>query len=451
MKKILAFIFLISSFANAQNIVNATMSPTLKTDWVILYKIEGATQKFVQNSKIKIDTIFIDGKKQAVGNFSFTLPENTEIGAYRVSYKLQDAGFVDFIFNKENISFHFDPNNPNKSVVFSESKENIVYKNYTDAVTEAQQELNTIQVEFLKNPKSKLKSKYRSALKEVKKVQQKYQNLSNGMFVNSLIKASEKNNPSEIIAYTNAYMSNTKNTFFDNINFADKKLLNSPFLVDKITDYIFFMNQSDNKEMQTKLYKESIYTVLSKIKELTFKKQVIEYLVGQFELSKNIEVIDYLLQKYRGLPYNIKNNSFLSEKISLFATEVGRTAPDFSWREGNQPYRLSQLNGAENYILVFWSTTCSHCLREIPNLHAYIKGNRNVKVIAFSLENDKYGWESYKTNLYGWHNVLGLNKWENKIARTYNIHSTPSYFILDANKKIIAKPEGLKDVKLFFD
>jgi len=151
-----------------------------------------------------------------------------------------------------------------------------------------------------------------------------------------------------------------------------------------------------------------------------------------------IITINYLLT------YKVK------DKLSLFAAEVGRIAPDFSWKENDKTLTLSKLDDAENYLLIFWSTTCSHCLREIPKIHEFLKENKKVKVIAFSLEKEKYGWENYKQNLNGWHNVLGLNKWQNKTARTYNIVSTPTYFVLDANKKIISKPEHLKDVKLFF-
>ena len=53
MKKILAFIFLISSFTQAQHTINGTMSPAIKSDWVTLHKIEGARQFFIQNTKIK--------------------------------------------------------------------------------------------------------------------------------------------------------------------------------------------------------------------------------------------------------------------------------------------------------------------------------------------------------------------------------------------------------------
>ena len=65
MKKILAFIFLICSFSYAQHTITGTMSPTIKSDWVILYKIEGARQTFVKNTKIKIDSFTVEGKKKS--------------------------------------------------------------------------------------------------------------------------------------------------------------------------------------------------------------------------------------------------------------------------------------------------------------------------------------------------------------------------------------------------
>jgi hypothetical protein len=75
-----------------------------------------------------------------------------------------------------------------------------------------------------------------------------------------------------------------------------------------------------------------------------------------------------------------------------------------------------------------------------------------MKVVAFALEKESFVWENYKrTKLSGWHNVLGLNKWQNEIARTYNIMSTPTYLVLDKNKKIIGKPYEIKDVKEFLN
>ena len=451
MKKILAFIFLISSFAQAQYTVNGTMSPAIKTDWVILYKIEGATQKFIQNSKITIESVDVQGEKKALGRFSFTLPENTKVGSYRITYRLEENGYVDFIFNKENINFGFHPDYANQTVTFTTSKENIIYKNYLDEIATAQEALDSIQIAALQNTDLNLNGKYKKALKKVTTIQAEYLEASKGMYVQPFIKASLRTNPSEIIASPEKYMSNMTDTFFDSMSFNDKTLLNSSFLISRITDYVFYINYSEDTATQQGLYKKSVDKVLSKIDNITFKKDVIEFLITQFETSMNLDLIDYLFENhYSKLPANIQDKEFKKGKQALFAAEVGRIAPNFSWKENGKELSLSKLNDSENYLLIFWSTTCSHCLNEIPQVHKFLKENKKVKVIAFSLEEDSFGWNSYKKTLPNWHHVLGLNKWQNKTARTYNIISTPSYFILDANKKIIAKPEQLEDVKLFF-
>ncbi|MCG1035170.1 TlpA family protein disulfide reductase [Polaribacter sargassicola] len=452
MKKILALIFFISSFANAQYTINGTMSNAIESDWVILYKIEGSSQKYIQDSKIKTSIVDVQGKKQEIGTFNFTLPKDTEPGAYRITYKLENAGFVDFIFNKENLNFSFHPDYPYQTVTFSTSKENILYKKYLEKISNAQEKLDSIQITALQNPNLDLKKDYKVAYNNVNTIQNEYLLSSKGMYIAPFIKASLRNNPEEILDNPQTYMSNIINTFFDKIDFNNKTLLNSYFLVDKITDYVFYINYSDDPNTQQILYKKSVDKVISKFENPIYKKNTIEFLINQFETIMNLELIDYLFENhYSKLPKTIQNQKFITSKQSLFATEVGRIAPDFSWKENDKNFKLSTLNDSEKYVLVFWSTTCSHCLNEIPKLYNFLKENKAVKVIAFALEDDKFGWENYKTSLPNWHNVLGLNKWENKIARTYNIISTPTYFILDKNKKIIAKPESLEDVKSFLN
>ena len=88
---------------------------------------------------------------------------------------------------------------------------------------------------------------------------------------------------------------------------------------------------------------------------------------------------------------------------------------------------------------------------EVPQLYELTKDNPNVKVIAFAMEKDDLGFNYHTQKFENWTNILGLGKWDNPIAKNYNIVSTPTYFILDTNKRIIAKPEFFKDVKAFFE
>ncbi len=451
MKKLLSLLVLVTTITQAQYTIKGTMSPLYKSNWVILYKIEGARQVFISNTNSKKDTIFIHGKKQEVAKFQFQLPKNAKSGSYRVTYNTEEAGFVDFLFNKENIEFSFNPTYPEQSIEYSISRENKLYKEYLQAINLTQHTLDSIQIIALQKPKITQTTSYKQALARVNDVQQIYLNKSKGMMVNHFIKATLRKNAPTIILSMQDYLTSIVKNFFLNMNFNDSVLYNSSFLVDRITDYIFYLNYSKDSTLQQKLYKESVEKVMNIVEKPAFKKDVIEFLVTQFEARKNVDMVDELFTKYYDkLPKTLQNKKFKEEKLQLLAAEVGRIAPDFSWEEGKKFYKLSTLNDANNYVLVFWSTECSHCLKEIPQLYKFMKDKKNTKVIAFALEKNIYSWNNYILKLKGWHNVLGLNKWQNKTAKNYQVYSTPNYFILNKNKKIITKPTLLKDVKKFF-
>ena len=453
MKTIFTFLLLVSSIANAQHTIKGIVIPKIeKSDWIILYKIEGTKQVFVNNTSMKSVSIVVNGKKELAGNFELKMPSSAKSGVYRINYRLEGESFVDFFYNKEDVSFIFNPDNPELSITFSESSENRLFNAYIKIISIAQQQVDSIQVAVLQNPSLDLKIQYKKAKKNVDSIQDKYTEAAKDKYIAPFIKASLRNNPATILTSVNDYMLNLKNTYFNTLDFSSKTLINSSFLTNKILEYLFYINFSDDKKTQQKLFKQSIETVLTRIKSQPYKKDIIEFLIEQFETSKNLEIIDYLFDKhYNKLPKNLQNQKFKSDKIALFVTETGRIAPDFSWKENGKTLQLSTLNDAEKYVLVFWSTSCSHCLREIPLLHAYMENKKGIKVIAFALEEDAFVWENYsKANLSGWHNVLGLNKWQNKVSTTYQVFSTPSYFVLDNNKKIIAKPNEIKDVKAFF-
>jgi hypothetical protein len=80
-----------------------------------------------------------------------------------------------------------------------------------------------------------------------------------------------------------------------------------------------------------------------------------------------------------------------------------------------------------------------------------MKGKTNTKVIAFAMETSDDVWSNYRLKMPGWHHVLGLGKWENPTAKTYQINSTPSYFVLGMDKQIIAIPRTIDDLKFILD
>jgi thiol-disulfide isomerase/thioredoxin len=456
MKRILALLVFVTSLANAQFTVKGTMTPPEEGDWVILYKIEGAKQKFVQHSTIKFDTVVIGNRKQAIGRFELKLPQDAQKGSYRVTYRDKGAGFVDFLFNKENVEFVFNPEYPEQSVVFTKSIENKVYREYLEALALTQRNIDSLQVAYIKSGSKDTKKEYKKALKSLEDVQEIYEGKSKGMLAYHFIKASKNENPSSVLDNTQDYMNSVVSNFFTNIDFDNKELYNSSFLIDKVTDYVFYLNVADNQSLQQKLYKESIVKVMDKVEDNdVLRKEFSEYLITRFTNARNSGIVDWLLADYYDkLPADKQDAKFRDDKIATLRATVGRTAPDFSWEEEDKKFSLSTLKDGENYLLIFWSTQCSHCVEEIPEVHEFMKKHAKTSVIGFAVEQDDIDFNSWAQNkLYGWHNVMGThpyNKWENETVQKYNLTGTPTYFVLDQNKKIIAMPNSFKDIKDYF-
>ena len=448
MKKLLLLLFLASFSLQAQYKIKGELNPPKSYNWIILYKIEGARQVFIKSETLKKTSKLINGKKTNISQFEFTLPANAKAGAYRVSYKTEGNGFADFLFNKENIDFTFNPEKAEETIQFKKSKENQLYQEYINIVSTQQYKTDSLQIAYLKNPQVKTASLYKAQLSKIATLQKKYVEKSKGLMVQNFIKATNRYNSPTISKNAQEYLKSINDHFFDTIDFNNKALYNSAFIVDRVTDYVFYMNYSDDATKQTELHKKAVQNVLSKASNQTFKKDLIEFLMTQFVNSRNIDFADYLMKTYyHKLPSTIQNKEFVANFNEKTVVSVGRTAPEITWSKNGKNYKLSTLNDAQNYVLVFWSTGCSHCLREIPVLYTYTQNSKNTKVIAFSLENNDKEWKKHIQKYPKWHNVVGLKKWENKVARKYQIYSTPTYIVLDKNKKIIAKPNTLDEVR----
>ena len=314
-KTILGFLIFVSSISFSQHKIKGILIPKVKTDWVILYKIEGTKQVFVSNTNLKTDSLRIGNKKEAVSVFEITLPSNAKSGAYRAKYALEGAGSVDFFFHKEDVTFRLNPQYPDETITFLKSEENKLYKEYLTKISAAQEKLDSIQISAFQNQGINNKEAYKKALAKVQKTQQKYEELAKNKYIFPLVKATLRNNISEIETSPDAYMEAIKASYFDKINFSNETLKNASFITDRIADFVFYLNFSDDEKTQQNLYKEAIKKVLGKIKSQTYQKEIIEFLITQFETTKNLEIIDYLFEnQYNKLPENLQDVTFKKEK-----------------------------------------------------------------------------------------------------------------------------------------
>ena len=220
-------------------------------------------------------------------------------------------------------------------------------------------------------------------------------------------------------------------------------------MFDKVSEYVFSLNYAADPNQKQEVYKKAVQVAIEKIKPISFKADIINYLISKFAETKNAILVDYLFANYfEKLPQQYQNLGFKNKILAQLRIAIGRVAPDFSWTEKGKNLSLSKLKDCLSYLIIFYSTECSHCLREVPEIYEFMDGMNNTKVVAFAMETSEKTWLNYQFNMPGWHHVLGLKKWQNTTARTYLINSTPTYFLLGMDKEIISIPRNIDELKM---
>lgn len=447
LRKILFITLLIPFTIFAQNKVKGTMNPVIPTyKSVVVYQLKGAKQVYVNYGPID----------KATGNFTVEMPASSSEGMYRMMYDFKANGYVDFIYSKNIVEFNFDPTFPSGTTKFINSEQNQNYNSYLTKTAQIQQKMDSLQLIYfiekdLKNLKE-IAEKYVSKRIEYLKFQEESELKTTNSFVNNFIKSSKKHYATEPLKTGQEYLNSVNSHYFDFINFNDETLINSSFLSERVIEYVFYLNTSEDFEVQNGLYKNAMNKVMGLINNPIVTKDVLTAVLNTFANEENNILVDYCISEfYSNLPENLKDQKTIDEAETKVRLAIGKPAPDFSFEKEKELVNLYELNSVSKYVIIFWSTTCSHCLVEVPKLYSYIKDREDVEVLAIALEQDELGFNHHTEKFKDWTNILGLKKWQNPIARSYNIVSTPAYYILDANKKIISKPELYTDVKRFFE
>lgn len=369
------------------------------------------------------------------------MKKDAPTGVYRIIYDYNNNGYIDFIFNNETVEFWATPHEDRIAIQFTKSNENQLYLNYLNDQQNIQQKLEQIQINYLQNPSLTLKDDYQNNLINLEKFQKEYEQKSKGMFAHLLITTSKMPNPKHLCNSPDEYLDEVRKQFLNFINFNNPKLWMTPILSKKVNAYLFSLNQTNDKQEREKVFKESVNILLEQIENPSNKKKLLHYLVTSLTEGKEAPLVEWIINKhYHSLPQELKDQKFIDNKIEKLAIIEGKPAPNFEWSENGKKYSLSTIDEADNYLLIFWSTECPHCTKSIPLIYEYMKKYQKIKVIAYALEKEETKWKRMIKDLKGWHHVIATNPesiWKNPISDEYKIDGTPSYFIIDKNKKIV--------------
>jgi len=238
-----------------------------------------------------------------------------------------------------------------------------------------------------------------------------------------------------------------KNHFWDNFNFSRAGLIRTPIFQEKLDTYFKKMIL----QMPDSLIKPMIQVIeKSKVNEEVYHF-VFLYLLNESNQSQLMgmdKAFVALSEKYvlRDPKPWLDTSAVRKIKERVEAVKpnlIGNIAPELKLpdSEGNY-YSLRQMN-AKYTLLYFWEPDCSHCQKTTPilnkDLYQELK-SKGIEIYAVLTQNNKDKWmkavQEYK--IQEWTNVWDP-QYTSNFRRLYDVTSTPIIYILDKNKKIIAK------------
>jgi thiol-disulfide isomerase/thioredoxin len=103
--------------------------------------------------------------------------------------------------------------------------------------------------------------------------------------------------------------------------------------------------------------------------------------------------------------------------------------------------KLSEIKG-KTILLEFWSSWCSPCRKENPNLvKTYKKFKpKGFEIFAVSLDEDKNSWlKAIEKDRLNWKHVSDLKGDGNEASLIYGINGIPDNFLIAENGEIIGR------------
>lgn len=232
--------------------------------------------------------------------------------------------------------------------------------------------------------------------------------------------------------------------YWRNTDFNDTALVSSEQFSEHLLNFLYRFTNAEEHTFDS-LTINGLGFVLGKAKaNMRVYEFVLEYALNGYTGMGRSGVTDFLLN----YPQLAEGEITIEEGLRLDSitepyqkVRVGAQAPDYYGItiDGVQ-YSLYESNSAQT-IVVFWSTDCEYCHDFLKQIRKHLNLKSDFELVTFALaENQAEVSQSVKKmRLPGYHFYDSM-RWESKPFLDYHITSTPTVFVLDANKTIICKP-----------
>lgn len=414
-----------------------------------------------------VDSAFLNEKSQGVFKGATKLTG----GIYFVVTPQLTIQFEVLMGSQQHFSIVADTSLKENAVITG-SLDNDLFKNYSAFSITKGRYINELQTAF-RNPQStedsiRLRNELTKTEKEIRTYQENISKKNPGSLLAMLLNAMKRpiTPPIPVVngkadsLYPYRYV---KDHYWDDVNFNDDRLLRTPFFEPKLDEYFKNMVVPDPDS----IINEVKYILLS----ARTGKEIYSYLLTKFtnkymnpEIMGQDKIFVYLFENFYAkgdtLLLNPASRKTVTERAySLMANQIGQAAPQLNLTDTSG--KISQLYdiGAPFTLVTFWDPNCGHCKEEIPKLDSFYRAKwKKYGVAVYSVniyENEIPAWKKFikEKNL----SAEWIQAYETKEAKTagekaglpnyrqlFDIYKTPTTYLLDKDKHIIAKQLSLE-------
>ena len=369
----------------------------------------------------------------------------------------------------QNFSIVADSSGIPDKIAFLGSEDNTLFQSYTRFMAKDGKEIEETK-SILAGARSKEDSAHISnRIKQLNVEVQDYRNEIEKKYPQSILASLLKTLKEPVVPAPDKKAGNPRDSLFayhyfrshywDGISFTDERLIRTPIFEPKLDKYFKDLvppePDSINREADRMLLESRTNKEMFKYLLIYFVQKYInpEYMgqdavfVHLFEKYINVGQADFFTEKYR---------KFVNDRAySLMANLIGLPASNLLMTDtSEQPQQLYDIE-ARFTVICFWDPTCSHCKEIVPKLDSIFQNKwkaEGIKLVGVMVDGGKEAWLKFirDHNLKDWIHVYQTQSQHDaetagdkpSYKQLYDVYQTPILYLLDKDKRIIAKKLG---------
>lgn len=428
--------------------------------------------KGLKNSKCMLGNYF--GDKQYIQDSCIV--DETGKGVFKKNkllpggiylFVLPNKKYFELLLDKDQqFSFETDTLDFIEGTKFKGSDDNILFYKYLSFITRQQKAVEPLRMKY--QDKSTSPDSAKAILSRITKIDDAVKNYKltyikehGTTMLSQIFKATEEPEIPETPKLENGQLDSSfayryyKKHFFDNVDFSDDRLLRTPIFHGKLNQYM----EKLVMQIPDSINKEADFIVAKARANKEVFKYVVYYITSTYEVSKIMgmdAVFVHMVDKY----YTHDQATWMDSTALFKIQDRARILKPILIGQQCMPLNLEDTLGkfhslyAVNTrftVLFFWDPDCSHCQKSMPKMQETYDNLKSVgmEVFAVCTEVEVDKWKKFiREKKLTWINV-GDPYLHNNFRHDFDISSTPQVFILDSNKKIIAKKLDVAQIEDF--